>query len=116
MPSIAKKPTATGAEFARLWDDYMAKRRLWSKTGKARTRNGLDHPLYEQRGQEAEAAFQLAYAAFSEFAGSDDDNLACAVILPDGRYLVFLSNELDQIGDQWAQLQCVEPANVVNLS
>jgi hypothetical protein len=115
MPATAKKQTVSGLELAKLWDDYMAKRRLWSKTGKARTRNGLDHPLYGQRGQEAEAAFQLAYAAFSEIAASDDDE-ACAVILPDGRYLVLVSNELDQIGDQWAQLQCIEPANIVNPS
>jgi hypothetical protein len=114
MPAITKKSKVTGGELARLWDDYMARRRKWSRAGKTRQANGLDHPHYERYGHEAEAAFQLAYEAFQEAAGCDDDE-ACMVILPDGRHLVLISNELDQIGDQWAQLQCVEPSRVVNL-
>jgi hypothetical protein len=114
MVATAKKPKITGQELAALWDDYQAKRRRWKQSFPKGY--GLDNPLTNGYLTEAQSAFDAAYSAMLGAAGCKKNSAACMVTLPDGRTLVSIPNDLDQIGDEWAQLHCVEVGSAVKLS
>jgi hypothetical protein len=114
MVAVAKKPKITGHALAALWDDYRAKRKRYSTI--CHRTNGLDDPKMMPAHDDAQAAFEVVYRAMLSAAGCKKNSAAFTVALPDGRTLVSIPNDIDQIGDEWVQLHCVEVGWAVKLS
>ena len=113
MNAVYGHQPGSGQRLADLYDAYRRRRKRFMRFCRTEV-NGHDHPHIELALDSARLAFYRVEAALFEATGCDRSK-ACAVLLPDGRLLIHIIDEEDDISDSWTLIQCVKVGRFVKL-